>query len=96
MGLGWLSFFVATPKGRVPQSNPSPTSYLKMSQFGSRSKEPKPPILTLKTKEPANTGKYKPDHQTPVHEPLSLQSKFYNKLNLHIGNTDQDTHTSDI
>jgi hypothetical protein len=76
MGVGWLSLIVATPKGRVPQSNPSPTSYLKRSQFRCRSQEPKPPILTLKTKEPANTGKYKPDHQTPVHEPTLITIKI--------------------
>jgi hypothetical protein len=85
MDLSLVKFDCGHCKRLVPQSNSSPSSYLKRSQFRSRSQEPKPPILTLKTREPVNTGKYKLDHQTPVNETLSLQSKFYNKLNLHVG-----------
>jgi hypothetical protein len=96
MGLSLVKFDCGHYKRWVTQSNTNPSSYLKRSQFRSRSQEPKPPILTLKTREPANTGKYKPDHQTPVHERLSLQSKLYNKLNLHLGNTDQNMPSSDI
>ncbi len=96
MDLSLVKFDCGHCKRLVPQSNSSPSSYLKRSQFRSRSQEPLPPILTLKTREPANTGKYKLDHQTPVNEALSLQSKFYNKLNLHIRNTDRDMPTSDI
>ncbi len=58
MGLSLVKFDCGHCKRQVPQSNPSPSSYLERTQFRSRSQEPKPPILTRKTREPANTGKY--------------------------------------